>query len=134
MGRNKGFSLIEMVIAMALLVMILAALMPLFMMSAKTNTVSAETLQAQEIGVDTIESIMNYAKSSTKEQLTTDSASPLSSFSTPTTTTEATTYSKVTTDDYTVEVILSNTDQRIRVRVLKADVVQFETVDWLLYE
>ena len=49
---NRGLTLVELIISVAIVSMVVVALMPLFVMSAKTNNASDQALQATYVGKD----------------------------------------------------------------------------------
>jgi type II secretory pathway pseudopilin PulG len=64
-NSESGLTLIELIISIALIAMILIAFLPMFIMSAETNTKSETTLDSTYLGKDAME--MAYDLSKNKE-------------------------------------------------------------------
>ena len=60
--NRAGLTLIELILAIAILGIIAVAFMPLFVMSAKTNSRSEVTLDSTYLGKDVMESVYDLSK------------------------------------------------------------------------
>ena len=71
--NKKGLTLVELVITIALIGLIAVVFMPLFLLSAKTNTQSEDKLTATYLGKDAMEMVYRISQKTKFEELKLDS-------------------------------------------------------------
>ena len=71
--NKKGLTLVELVITIALIGVIAVVFMPLFLLSAKTNTQSEDKLTATYLGKDAMEMVYRISQKTKFEELKVDS-------------------------------------------------------------
>lgn len=138
MSKKHGFTLIEVVVAMALLAIVLVVVFPAYGLFIKANSTSMGKLSAQEIAQDYVEYMAYEAKKSGTssvflEQIQ-DDANPYGGFDADSVLGDASLYIK-TTEEYEASITFQSDYKLIRVTITTAGSKQtFETVEWLNYD
>ena len=70
MKGKRAFTLVELVVAMALLTIVLVSFYPIIINNHKVNVASQQNLEAQSIAQNEIEDLLFFAQYKTKAQIT----------------------------------------------------------------
>ncbi len=68
-NKNAGLTLVELILAIAILGMIIIAFIPAFLMSAKTNNRAEKALESTYLGKDVMEAVYELSKTASYEEL-----------------------------------------------------------------
>lgn len=131
MGRKKGFTLIEVVVSLALLMIIIAIVMTAMSLYGRVNASASKQLRVQQIAVNAIEEIAYTAKEHSKNRgeliIQLEASDKFGAFHV---TGDTYTLSK---EDYKITLTFSNSDRVVKIRVEIDSQQYFETLEWLTY-
>lgn len=135
MKKNSGLTLVEVVVALAVFMIVVAMAFPILAQSGLINVKSKEKLDAQEIGILVVEELLVVSESQTNESTLISylDNTGLPSFGQPFA--YDSTVCTINKDNYTVTLLFNNIDTSNLVKVsVNVDNMKYETLEWLIYD
>ena len=135
MKKNSGLTLVEVVVALAVFMIVVAMPFPILAQSGLINVNSKEKLDAQEIGILVVEELLVVSESQTNESTLISylDNTGLPSFGQPFMCDSI--VCTINKDNYTVTLLFNNIDTSNLVKVsVNVDNMKYETLEWLIYD
>lgn len=131
--RKKGFTLIEILVALMIIMIIAATVFPAFGVTGQVNQAANSRLQAQEIAQKYMEYMLYTAKehSRGKSELITQlqANTEFGTF-----TSKSATEYEVASGKYLIELKFVRDDKLVKLKIVMKQGQEYETMDWLRYE
>lgn len=121
MKKDDGYTLIELIISIALLSVIVISFYPIFISTNKVNKEAQRELEAKHIAQNQLEEIFFTARNSSQEDFN-DNIFP-----------DLIKQSRVNSNNYKKEIELKD-EKILRIKVYHGDSLKYQTETWLVYE
>lgn len=132
MNRKSGFTLVEVIVALALFAIIVVMVFPLFGFFNRVNHLAEEKIDAQEVAVSFTENVLQVSKTVSNKQALIDTLQSPSHYGTGAFLLENDSY-VFSEQDYTIRITFFEEDKLIKVNVTTLDNQKYETLGWLSY-